>query len=67
MLATKTYGHFLLDKGVARRYQRTSTFGTTPEANAHLRHNIIDLLCRPVAPFGSAGLGVTVWGVPLPS
>ena len=31
------------------------------------RHNIIDLLYRPVAPFGSAGLGVTVWGVPLPS
>jgi len=31
------------------------------------RHNIIDLLCRPVAPFGSAGLGVTIWGAPLPS
>ena len=30
-------------------------------------HNIIDLLCRPVAPFGSAGLGVAIWGVPFPS
>jgi hypothetical protein len=31
------------------------------------RYNIIDLLFSPVAPFGSAGLGVTIWGVPLPS
>jgi len=31
------------------------------------RHNIIDLLFSPVAHFGSGGLGVTIWGVPLPS
>jgi hypothetical protein len=66
-VSPKTYGYFLLDRGAARGYPHTFTLGTTPEANAQLRHNIIDLLCRPVAPFGSAGLGVTVWGVPLPS
>jgi len=30
-------------------------------------HNIIDLLSRPVAPFGSGGLAVTICGVPFPS
>jgi hypothetical protein len=30
-------------------------------------HNIIDLLCRPVAPFGAGGLGIAIWGVPFPS
>ena len=36
-------------------------------AGAAACHNIIDLLCRPVAPFGSGGLGVAIWGVPFPS
>jgi hypothetical protein len=30
-------------------------------------HNIIDLMSRPVAPFGSGGLGVAICGVPFPS
>src|SRR5215472_11641928 len=39
----------------------------TLPAISSFSYNIIDRLCRPVAPFGSAGLGVATWGVPFPS